>query len=109
MATFETRPARKEAYRFTRKRLLDPSPDAPCPGLSQGTHHDGGTFYFVVTAHGQQTTVEFGDWIVPEPDGRGHYPVKDDIFRSRHDPVCTCTVHPSVARCKHHPECALIH
>jgi hypothetical protein len=42
---------------------------------------------FVSTAHGQWVYLEPGDWVVPEPDGRGHYPVKPDIFAATYEPV----------------------
>ena len=35
----------------------------------------------VHTAHHQQVYLEVGDWVVAEPDDRGYYPVKADIFR----------------------------
>ena len=41
--------------------------------------------WYVVTAHGQETTIADGDWIIPEPDGRGFYPVKNDIFLATYD------------------------
>jgi hypothetical protein len=44
---------------------------------------------YVVTAHGQRAYLEDGDWVITEPDGRGHYPCKDDIFRESFDPVNT--------------------
>lgn len=35
----------------------------------------------VHTAHsGQRVDLEHGDYVVPEPDGRGYYPIKPDIF-----------------------------
>jgi hypothetical protein len=41
----------------------------------------------VVTAHGQKTEVQTDDWVISEPDGRGHYPCKPDIFAATYDPV----------------------
>lgn len=43
--------------------------------------------YYVVTAHGQKTLVTPGDWIIAEPDGRGYYPCKPDIFEKTYEPV----------------------
>jgi hypothetical protein len=40
-----------------------------------------------VPAHGQRTYLAPGDWVIAEPDGRGHYPCKPDIFRSTYQPV----------------------
>ena len=42
---------------------------------------------YVVTAHGQIVFLANGDWVIREPDGRGFYPCKDDIFRARHDSI----------------------
>lgn len=43
--------------------------------------------HYVTTAHNQIVFLEPGDWIVPEPDGRGYYPIKPDIFAATYDPV----------------------
>jgi hypothetical protein len=42
---------------------------------------------YVVTAHGQRVYLSPGDWVLPEPDGRGFYPVKPDIFAKTWDLV----------------------
>lgn len=40
------------------------------------------------TAHnGQVVELEPGDYVVAEPDGRGFYPVKPDIFEKFNEPV----------------------
>jgi hypothetical protein len=42
----------------------------------------------VHTAHNNQAVaLEPGDWVMPEPDGRGYYPIKPDIFDDRYTPV----------------------
>lgn len=42
----------------------------------------------VHTAHNwQPVKLEIGDWIMPEPDGRGYYPIKSDIFEDRYERV----------------------
>jgi hypothetical protein len=46
--------------------------------------HDANNYY-VVTAHGQRAYVAAGDWIITEPDGRGHYPCKPDIFAATYE------------------------
>jgi hypothetical protein len=65
-------------------------PNKTVPGVSfaeaEGGWSEG---YFVVTTHGQKTWIQPGDWIVAEPSGNGHYPVKDAIFRDRYEPVPT--------------------
>lgn len=43
--------------------------------------------YYVKTAHMQIVFLEPGDWVIAEPDGRGFYPCKDDIFRATYEPV----------------------
>lgn len=42
---------------------------------------------FVVTAHGQRAYLAPGDWVITEPDGRGHYPCKPDIFAATYEPA----------------------
>lgn len=42
---------------------------------------------FVITAHSQRVYVEPGDWIIAEPDGRGFYPCKPDIFAATYEEV----------------------
>lgn len=38
--------------------------------------------WFVTTGLDERVSLQPGDWIVEEPDGSGHYPVKDAVFRS---------------------------
>ena len=49
------------------------------------TEEDGRSY--VVTAHEQKVYLERGDWVVQEPDGIHHYPIKDTIFKQRYRPV----------------------
>ncbi len=42
---------------------------------------------FVVTIHGQETSVVDYDWIIEEPDGIHHYPCKPDIFEATYEKV----------------------
>lgn len=42
---------------------------------------------YVMTAHKQKVYLEPGDWVVPEPNGDGYYPIKDVIFRDSFDPA----------------------
>jgi hypothetical protein len=37
---------------------------------------------YVVTAHGQRAYLAPGDWVLPEPNGRGFYPCKPEIFEA---------------------------
>lgn len=43
--------------------------------------------WYVVTIHGQRAYLEPGDWVLPEPGGEGHYPVKDEVFRAMYESV----------------------
>lgn len=52
-----------------------------------GVRIEEGTTPFVVTAHGQRVFIEPGDWIIAEPEGRGFYPCKADIFEANYEPV----------------------
>jgi hypothetical protein len=68
-------------------------PGKDVPGVMLEEYEDAQSIgtcreYYVVTAHKQRVVLSRGDWVIPEPDGRGHYPVKDDIFRATYDPVC---------------------
>jgi hypothetical protein len=40
----------------------------------------------VANAHGQMLRVEPGDWIVAEPDGRGHVPYSPEEFKATYEP-----------------------
>lgn len=42
---------------------------------------------FVCTAHDQIVFLEPGDWVVPEPNGNGHYPIKPDILEETYERV----------------------
>jgi hypothetical protein len=55
-----------------------------CPCFRVGGAHN---HPHVMTAHDQIIRLEPGDWIIPEPDGRGHYPCKPDIFAATYEPV----------------------
>jgi hypothetical protein len=47
-----------------------------------------GRFPHVHTIHDNQIVVlDFGDWIIPEPDGVHYYPCKPDIFAETYDLV----------------------
>jgi hypothetical protein len=37
--------------------------------------------------HWQAVQLEPGDWVMPEPNERGYYPIKPDIFADRYEPV----------------------
>ncbi len=86
MPWFQKKPQRYEANQWT-------GPDCKIPGVQFSWVQDeqsvngGGHVYYVVTAHNQRVYLVRGDWVVAEPDGRGHYPIKDSIFRTICDPI----------------------
>lgn len=41
----------------------------------------------VVQTAGGTAIVDPGDWVITEPNGRGHYPCKPDIFEATYEPV----------------------
>lgn len=47
----------------------------------------GGIVPHVHTAHGQVVFLTELDWVIAEPDGRGYYPCRDDLFWSNYDRV----------------------
>jgi len=54
-------------------------------GWPKGVEVEDGGGPFVTTAHGQRVYLENGDWVIAEPDGRGYYPCKPDIFADRYE------------------------
>lgn len=48
---------------------------------------EDGLGWYVVTVHGQKTSIIDSDWIIAEPDGRGFYPCKNDIFLNIYESV----------------------
>jgi hypothetical protein len=62
-------------------------PDREVRGVRHGLIDLGTAAFYVVTAHGQKTVVAAGDWIIREPDGRGYYPCKPDIFAATYELV----------------------
>lgn len=64
--------------------------------------------WYVVTAHGHETRIVDGDWIIPEPNGKGFYPCKPDIFAATYDQVlhlvmvCGVDCHPGDSVCNNY-------
>lgn len=79
-ARFRSKVVEIEAEQFRGAKMPLPFADR------QACCFDGEKWY-VVTAHGQDTVIVEGDWIIPEPDGRGFYPVKPDIFEKKYEPA----------------------
>jgi hypothetical protein len=67
-------------------------PPGVCPG-SDGLHvctkhHDGPGPAHVHTIHaGHVVYLEPGDWVLPEPDGHGFYPIRAAVFATCYEPV----------------------
>lgn len=80
MSRFRKKPVVIEAEQFF-------SDKPPLPFWSVPACHFDGDKWYVITAHGQETTIVDGDWIIPEPDGRGFYPCKPDIFKATYEAV----------------------
>lgn len=94
MKRFRSRPDECRAYQFNagsaRALLagLDPSAlERFYPGVRAFDPTDNDTPFAVKTTSGQYAVVEDGDWVVAEPDGNGHYPCKDHVFRRRWEPI----------------------
>jgi len=76
MARFKKRPSIIDAHQFT-DELPDPT----------GVLRSEDNRPYVITAHDQPVFLEIGDWIVGEPDGRGYYPIKPDIFANTYEAI----------------------
>jgi hypothetical protein len=85
MAKFRKKPIVIEAEQF-----WPDGPDAkPLPFADQQACAFDDEGWFVMTAHGHRTPIKAGDWIIPEPDSRGFYPCKPDIFDATYEPVAS--------------------
>jgi len=73
---FRKKPVEIEAEQFTK---MNSDPRGVCNCLCSFQPH-------VHTIHAEQhVDLEFGDWIVPEPDGKHFYPVKPEIFQKTYE------------------------
>lgn len=80
MAKYRKKPVVIEAEQFLPQ-------ERPLPFASSGACCLDGDRWYVTTTHGQKTFIVPGDWIIPEPNGNGFYPCKDDIFQAAYEPV----------------------
>jgi hypothetical protein len=80
---FRKKPAVVEAEQFGG---FYATPYPPGVQVESPTAEHAGRFY-VVTAHGQRAYLEPGDWVIAEPDNRGYYPCKPDIFAATYEEV----------------------
>jgi hypothetical protein len=79
MPQFRKKPVVIEAEQFLENK--------PLPFADKQACNFNGDNWYVVTAHKQETVIVFGDWIIPEPNGRGFYPCKPDIFEATYEKV----------------------
>lgn len=80
MALFRKKPITVEAVRW--------SPDEPHPAVKTTAPERGSLEpRGLVKTAGGDAIVYSGDWIITEPDGRGYYPCRPDIFAASYDPV----------------------
>jgi hypothetical protein len=77
---------RKKPIIVEAEQFHDPLRTRELPvGVNPPMRGDAEKRYYVVTAHGQQAFLEDGDWVIAEPDGRGYYPCKPDIFQATYE------------------------
>jgi hypothetical protein len=82
MATFRKKPVEVEAEQFHQDKF-------PLPFRYTTACCLGPNGWYVTTAHGQQAALADGDWVIREPDNRGFYPCKPDIFAATYELVAT--------------------
>ena len=80
MAKFRKKPVVVEAEQYRLNRAGTLPPGVHPANVQEETYQP-----YVITAHGQRTPVVEGDWIIAEPDGRGYYPCKPDIFAATYE------------------------
>ena len=81
MPMFKKKPVIVEAEQYTHTI-------GPVRGICTSSTCDIVGQAHVHTIHDNRVVfLEFGDWILPEPDGKHFYPVKPDIFRNTYEPV----------------------
>lgn len=76
MPKYRKKPIVVEAVRFNKKGA---HPAIQVDGMYGHRFEVEGTQGYV--------RVYLGDWIITEPDGSGHYPCSDDIFRASYEEV----------------------
>lgn len=79
---FRKKPVEIEAQQFLEGQ---PIPNGVCFGWSCG---DRGSYAHVHTIHdNQRVFLDFGDWVISEPDGEHFYPCKPDIFDASYEAI----------------------
>lgn len=76
MAKYRKKPVIVEAEQF-----LEGKP------LLRGVQVEKGEYASVITIHNQKAYLQYGDWVITEPDGKHFYPCKPDIFKQTYEKV----------------------
>lgn len=90
MPKFQKKPVVVEAEQwFEHKGLNQPGVHRvlTAPSLNNGWGGDSYYRYYVITIHGEEATIQDGDWIIREPDGIHFYPCKPDIFEATYTAI----------------------
>jgi hypothetical protein len=82
MPKFRSKPVIVDAVQFRATRNSNEVP----PGVHPANPRSGGRPY-VVTAQGQVSIVEEGDWIITEFDGEGYRVVSHEVFDRTYERV----------------------
>jgi hypothetical protein len=81
---FRKKPVIIEAEQFLEGQ---PIPKGVCYGWRCGGGPNDKQPHLHTMHAGQRVNLEFGDWVIPEPDGEHYYPCKPDVFANTYDPI----------------------
>jgi hypothetical protein len=92
---YRSKPTEIEAYQLTKELIAAHVLDkVPLPGvrmMGSNRHPERrevwSTRQCVTTIQGQRVYVEPGEWIVREPDCVHYYPIADDVFHRKYEPI----------------------
>lgn len=94
MPKYRTKPFEIEAYQLTydliKSAVVDGNPYPADVRLSSCHIEDNEVFDWVgilSNSKGYDQAVSVNDWIVTEPDGKGHYPVSPEVFAKKYELV----------------------
>lgn len=80
---YKSKPSEVSAYQLTPAMVQKGNPLPP--GVMR--HHSFDNLCFVTTIQGQNVEVRPGEWIAQEGDGVHHYPIADEVFRRKYEPI----------------------
>lgn len=96
MPTFQAKPRTITANRFHADKAHDPP--GVCRGGKECYYRPHLTAPHVHTMHGGgPVLLKDGDWIVPEPDGQGYYPIDAAVMQTNYERLLSCG-HPTSMR-----------